>query len=1261
MYDSQKIAAIRLSLASAEQIRAWSWGEVTQPDTLNYQTFKPEKGGLFCERIFGPTKDWTCTCGKYQRARVPGFVCDKCGVEITLRSVRRERLGHIELACPIAHSWYARSTPCRIGLLLDLPPNIIERILSYEVSVIIAVDEEERTRELSAVNDALHGHRERDDGQREALLSHYEHIQSVRVGDQLEEEQLRDLQDRSTYRFFSVSSGAEALEALLAQIDLQRLSEHLRQTLKECDEEGRKKAVKRLSVVEAFRHSQIPPTRMIFHVIPVLPPELRPMLSLGGGRFATADINDLYTRVINRNNRVKKLMEINAPKIILNNEKRLLQDACDALIDNKRRKHPLLGSKNTPLKSLSDTLAGKEGRLRRNLLGKRVDYSGRSVISVGLDLELHQCGLPKKIALELYKPFIIRKLLDRNLAGSARQAKRFVERKNLVIWDILEEVMAETCVLLNRAPTLHRLSIQAFEPVLVEGGAIRLHPLVCSAFNADFDGDQMAVHLPLTPEAQREARELMLSTQNLRSPATGEPSISISQEMVLGCFYLTQERPQKKGEGRLFSDPTEALIAYEHGIVDLQARIRVRLKDKPIYNAPPPALASRPERCLRVETTVGRLIFNELLPEQLLYRNYAMKKECLKQIVAECLNAYGPEVTAKVANEIKHLGFHHATRSGISFSTLSDIAVPPERKTILEEAEARVEEIREEWRAGTITENERYQQVVATWNEATERISKRLEEILDPFGNIYTIAKSGATKAKFQQIRQLSGMRGLMASPSGHIIEIPIKGNYLIGLTVAEYMIGSHGARKGAMDRSLNTAKSGYRTRVLVEVGHQVSILMHDCGTRDGILITLEDCRQQGLPDMRNRIISRVLAEGVGELEEGTELTEKIVDQLRQADVTAVRVRSPLTCEAPHGICQRCYGHDLATGTLVRRGTAVGIIAAQSIGEPGTQLTMRTFHSGGIAGAQGDITQGLPRVNELFEAREPKQAAIIAPICGVVEIENDPQKTREQTVHVIAQPVLTDNYLLPTGSTILVQDGTRVERGQQLAESPGFGKTIARNDGLVRMFSGSHLSVISRSPRRHSYTVPAGRKLVVTAGQKINAGSPLTTGTISPHDLLVAQGSLAAQRYLVDEIQRVYRTTGVYLHDKHCEVIVRQMARYVQIEDDGDTPFIPGSIVDRFVFAEENASTVTKGGTPASAHPVILGTIKAALHTESWLTAASFQETTRILADAAIQGKKDDLSGLKQHIILGKRIPVPVKDTDLADKPPNRAKASTTL
>jgi DNA-directed RNA polymerase subunit beta' len=1174
-------------------------------------------------------------------------------------------MGHIELASPVSHIWYFKGTPSRIGLLLDLSPRNLDSILYFALYVVTNIDEDARQRALMQLDEEL-AHLEQDPDGRVSEHQRLEQLRSdlegLRKLDLLQESRFRDLSD-AFGSVFRAGMGAEAVRELLASLDMDELAADLRRQISSTVSQRRKKATKRLKVVEAFRRSGTSPAWMILTVLPVLPPDLRPLVQLDGGRFASSDLNDLYRRVINRNNRLKRLLELGAPEIIIRNEKRMLQEACDALIDNGRRGQAVAGTGNHKLKSLSDMLKGKQGRFRQNLLGKRVDYSGRSVIVVGPDLKLHQCGLPKRMALELFKPFVMSRLVEQDIAHNIKSAKRFVERLKPEVWDVLEEVIKDHPVLLNRAPTLHRLGIQAFEAVLVEGSAIQLHPLVCSAFNADFDGDQMAVHVPLSEKAQEEARQLMMSTRNLLDPARGEPSIGATQDMVLGCFYLTQDRPEMKGQGRVFTDTTEALLAYEHGIVDLHAPIKVRLGGhrgesgagvgpgslpQPgvnVYDAPPPVPPVLQADGSLVETTVGRIIFNEALPERLRFKNYPMKKEDLGMVIADCFKEYGRARTVELADEIKRLGFTYATKAGVTIA-VSDAKVPYGKQEELAKADARIAELEEQYREGLITENEKYQQTVAAWNEATENVTRMVEASLDPHGSIYTIAKSGATKAKFQQIRQLSGMRGLMASPSGKIIDVPIRGNFREGLSVLEYFISSHGARKGLADTALRTAESGYLTRRLIDVAQDVIVTEEDCGTTEGILISEEDSNEMLLQDMRSRLIGRVLLEtipGFEHIEVGDELTEDLVDQIARAGVRAVRVRSVLGCQARRGVCRKCYGRDLAANAMVQPGTAVGIIAAQSIGEPGTQLTLRTFHTGGIAGAQGDITQGLPRVEELFEARMPKDKAKLSEIDGVVEITKD-ENSGARTAHVVSTGVFFDKYPLPEGSQVLAENQERVSKDQVLALVPteDGGNPIpvrARTEGEVSIFADGLLGIRFEEHEERSYSIPATWHIAVSNGQKIRAGTPLTTGQRDPQDILRIQGRDAVQVYLVKEVQRIYCNTGVYLNDKHIEVIVRQMLRRVKVDEPGDTEMLPDELVDRFVYQDANARVLAEGGEPAIAQTVLLGVTKASLNTDSFLAAASFQETTRVLTEAAVEAQTDYLVGLKENVIIGKPIP----------------------
>lgn len=1134
MLDVNNFDRMRIGLASPEMILAWSHGEVKKPETINYRTLKPERDGLFCERIFGPTKDWECHCGKYKRVRYKGIVCDRCGVEVTRSKVRRERMGHIKLAAPVSHIWYFKGIPSRMGLLLDMSPRSLEKVL-YFVSYIVT-----------------------DPGDTSLLKKQL-----------LTETEYRECREKYENRF-QAGMGAESIKILLEEMDLDKLNDELRRELKEVSGQRKVRAIRRLEVVEAFKQSGNRPEWMIMDVIPVIPPDLRPMVQLDGGRFATSDLNDLYRRVINRNNRLKRLLDLGAPDIIVRNEKRMLQEAVDALIDNGRRGRPVTGPGNRPLKSLSDMLKGKQGRFRQNLLGKRVDYSGRSVIVVGPNLKFHQCGLPKEMALELFKPFVMKKLVNEGHAHNIKSAKRMVERVRPEVWDVLEEVITEHPVLLNRAPTLHRLGIQAFEPILVEGRALQIHPLVCTAYNADFDGDQMAVHVPLSAEAQAEARLLMLSVHNILNPKDGKPVASPTQDMVLGSYYLTIERPGALGEGKIFKDLDEAKLAYDSGALHLQAKIKVRDVHKISENQEPNHL---------FETTVGRLIFNSVIPDPVPYINHVCGKKNLNNIVAETYRLGGYNATAQLLDGIKSLGFKYSTKAGLTVG-LSDIQVPEEKKVILDEADKMVAKTEQQFRRGLITDEERYALVIDTWTKATDKVTKALMDNLDRFNPIYMMANSGA-RGNIQQLRQLAGMRGLMADPSGRTIELPIKANFRDGLTVLEYFISSHGARKGLADTALRTADSGYLTRRLVDVSQDVIVREDDCGATTGLRISDIKDGPEVIEKLEERLTGRYVLEEVRHPETGEVLAtpdEEITEEQAAAIAKvydSVVIRSVLNCKTRYGVCKKCYGRNLATGHPVETGEAVGIIAAQSIGEPGTQLTMRTFHTGGVAG--DDITQGLPRVEELFEARKPKGQAIISEISGKVTV--------------------------------------REVKGRREVE------------------------VVNEKDEHSVYSIPFGSRLKVKDGDEIEAGDELTEGSVNPHDMLKIKGLKGVQTYLLGEVQRVYRLQGVDINDKHIEVMVRQMLRKVKVEDAGDTNLLPGGLIDVFDFEEENTKIIAAGGEPAVARPVLLGITKASLATDSFLSAASFQETTRVLTEAAIKGKVDPLLGLKENVIIGKLIP----------------------
>ena len=1147
MFELNNFDSIKIGLASPEKVREWSKGEVKKPETINYRTLKPERDGLFCERIFGPQKDWECHCGKYKRIRYKGIVCDRCGVEVTRSKVRRERMGHIELAAPVSHIWYFKGIPSRMGLILDMSPRSLEKILYFASYVVI------------------------DPGQTP--------LSQKQV---LTEKEYRDSVDKFGMNF-KAAMGAEAVKELLAAIDLESLSKELRAELTEATGQKRIRAVKRLEVVEAFRLSGNHPEWMILDVVPVIPPELRPMVQLDGGRFATSDLNDLYRRVINRNNRLKRLLDLGAPDIIVRNEKRMLQEAVDALIDNGRRGRPVTGPGNRPLKSLSDMLKGKQGRFRQNLLGKRVDYSGRSVIVVGPDLKIFQCGLPKEMALELFKPFVMKKLVNDGLAHNIKSAKRMVERVRNEVWDVLEEVIKEHPVLLNRAPTLHRLGIQAFEPILVEGRALKLHPLVCSAYNADFDGDQMAVHVPLSAEAQSEARFLMLSANNLLAPKDGKPITVPTQDMVLGSYYLTIEKPNEPGDGKVFCDMNEVLMAYHEGVLGLHAQIKVRV-EKEINGVKMRKVIS---------CTPGRLIFNEAIPQDLgfvdrsdesklfdLEINFLVGKKELGKIIDKCIRVHGTTKTAVILDKIKALGFKFSTRGAITIS-VSDMVIPEIKKQYLEETENTIDNIVKQFKRGLISDEERYNSVISAWTETGENITKALIDNLDRFNPVYMMSQSGA-RGNINQIKQLAGMRGLMADTSGKTIEIPIKSNFREGLNVLEFFISTHGARKGLADTALRTADSGYLTRRLVDVSQEVIIRELDCGTTKGIEVY--DIKDGGeiIEPLSERLVGRYLTEDMYDpntkeliASKDEAIDENKASTIAKTGVKKVRIRSVLTCHSEVGICAKCYGANLATGDAVNVGEAVGIIAAQSIGEPGTQLTMRTFHTGGVAG--DDITQGLPRVEELFEARKPKGLAIISEIAGSVKL-SESKKKRE--VIITSEDGESKSYQIPYGSRIKVYDADIVE-----------------------------------------------------------AGDELTEGSVNPHDILKIKGIKGVQEYLLQEVQRVYRMQGVDINDKHIEVIVRQMMRKVKIEDAGDTSILPGGLVDIFEFEKENQKALDAGLSPATGERTLLGITKASLATDSFLSAASFQETTRVLTEAAIKGKVDPLVGLKENVIIGKLIP----------------------
>ncbi len=1412
MLEVNNFSAIRISLASPDQIREWSKGEVTKPETINYRTLKPEKDGLFDERIFGPTRDWECYCGKYKRIRYKGIICDKCGVEVTRSKVRRERMGHIQLASPVSHIWYFKGTPSRLGILLDISPRNLERILYFALYIVTHVDEEARQRALkaldeqaegrggaggerlaeletslkadikrqseelravlattraeieaartrdtdeattkaqevqaalsalgtgvaedtiafgptgevvvaagekggkpalarlqkivaaetdriseaaeqralaeergteqkvdelrSAMDEALQGERDvqkgEAQGQKEELRRTRDEIESLKPLMTVGEMEFRQLDEKygsgaRTGRIFWAGMGAEAVRDIIVRMDLEELSRALHAEVRTSSGQRRKKAIKRLRLIEAFRRSGNRPEWMILSVLPVIPPDLRPMVQLDGGRFATSDLNDLYRRVINRNNRLKRLLELGAPEIIIRNEKRMLQEACDALIDNGRRGRAIAGTGNHRLKSLSDMLKGKQGRFRQNLLGKRVDYSGRSVIVVGPDLKLHQCGLPKKMALELFKPFVMRQLVEQGFAHNIKSAKRIVERVRPEVWDVLEEVIKDHPVLLNRAPTLHRLGIQAFMPVLVEGSAIQIHPLVCTAFNADFDGDQMAVHVPLSTAAQEEAKTMMLSTANLLSPADGSPVVAPTQDMVLGCYYLTMDE-QVVSDRRVQSFATEddAIIAYEMGAGGLETASRIfseRLEGdtSPVHHTGASLLLHEPVDVVvrswdaeagvlvdqYVRTTVGRVLFNRILPEPMRFANHAMKRVDLKRLVDRCYRDLGPVETAHLVDGIKGIGFKFATRGGMTIG-LWDIIVPDSKPAQMAQADEDVAKIDAQFQRGLITEDERYEQVVELWQRVTKVVSDQMMDALGAENPVRMMTDSGARGNK-GNIGQLGAMRGLMADPSGRIIDVPVRSNFREGMTVLEYFISTHGARKGLADTALRTADSGYLTRRLVDVAQDVITREDDCGTEDGSWIIRAESADE--PEaFQRRLVGRLTATDLVDpgakvkkgasapvvAERNTMMTEELAKEIDAAGIDEVLVRSPLACESRQGVCRMCYGRNLATGDMIGIGEAVGIIAAQSIGEPGTQLTMRTFHTGGVAGQ--DITQGLPRVEELFEARIPKGKAEISHIDGIVEVIAGETGRK---VKVISREAFDSPIVLPEGAELLAAAGDLVELNQVLARSATAGDIVSPVKGfLARTDDGT--VVRSEDIVEREYAIPHSAKLLVEEGQEIRAGDAITDGPINPQEYLDTRGKDAVQRYLVREVQRVYRSQGVTINDKHIEIIVRQMLKKVRIDQPGDCEQLPTELIDRLDFEAANNRVLAEGGEPATAQTVLLGVTKASLNTSSFLAAASFQETTRVLTEAAINGARDHLVGLKENVIIGKLIP----------------------
>ncbi len=1379
--ETKGLTALRISLASPETIRSWSYGEVLKPETINYRRLRPEKDGLFCEAIFGPTRDWQCYCGKYKNPRYKGITCDKCGVEVTRAAVRRERMGHISLATPVAHIWYTRRIPSYLGLLLDISRRNLDRVLYFAQYIITYVDEEARQKALKRLEDELSvsereqataintkiaavktqrdqvvaelNQRKSDiersydeqiasrlepvtqEGQRletqlqeqngvaaakaivfnaagEVIVKAGEtiaasHISKIQknVREQLEsiENELKDqkarelehikleiertraeaaeqmeslrnqLEDQastskdqsshvrdellelrpftflseSRYRelksrwgqVFRADMGAEAFHDILGRLDLDKLSEDLWKEVRTTkSKQKRKKATTRLKVVEAFRRSGNRPEWMILTILPVIPPDLRPMVQLDGGRFATSDLNDLYRRVINRNNRLKRLLELGAPDVIVRNEKRMLQEAVDSLIDNSQRGKALSRRGRRELKSLSDMLKGKKGRFRRNLLGKRVDYSGRSVIVVGPQLKLYQCGLPKTMALELYRPFVIARLVLHNYAANVKGARRLIERNRPEVWEVLEEVIRERPVMLNRAPTLHRLGIQAFEPILIEGSAIQLHPLVTTAFNADFDGDQMAVHVPLSGKAVAEARKLMLASKNLLKPADGEPIISPSKDMVLGVYYLTMNDGRKhKGDGRLFADMDEVDLAYQLGQVDVHANIKVRAETW--YDETGSRMVEPQTRL--VETTVGRVLFNRVLPSEVQFVNEVLEKGGVKDLIADVYEICGQEVTTTVADSVKHIGFQYAMRSGITLA-VSDIAVPAAKEEIIAGALKEVEVVQRDFRRGLLTEQEQNERIIQIWQRTTVEVAKAVKNNMDPSGNLSTMANSGATKGGFGPISQLAGMRGLMADPSGRIIPLPIRSNFREGLTALEYFISTHGARKGLADTALRTADAGYLTRRLVDIAQDIIINEIDCGTTEGIWIRkADDVAGQSLS---SRLYGRLAADPVIDPATGEVLVDRdeIIThdharRITSAGLTDIKVRSAMTCQLTHGICSKCYGIDLGRGSMVEMGSAVGIVAAQSIGEPGTQLTLRTFHTGGVA-AGGDITTGLPRVEELFEARKtPKGEAVVSEIDGVVRVIQSDKYTDLRLVKIEHAEMVSDTYDIPAEWKIETKDEGEVKAGETLA-SLGEATIAAQHAGRVRI-EGQQVIVSYEQREEVEHEIPTTLRMLVKDGDRVKAGQPVTEGSLNPHQILKLQGRDACQMYLMSEIQKVYRSQGQNIHDKHFEVIIRKMLSKVQVTRPGDTRFLPGDTVDRLEIKRINEQILAEGKQPARFSEILLGVTKASLSTDSFLSASSFQHTIKVLAGAAIASTTDPLYGLKENVIIGKLIP----------------------
>jgi DNA-directed RNA polymerase subunit beta' len=1242
---------VELRLASPDDIMKWSHGEVTKPETINYRTQKPEKDGLFDERIFGPTKDWECYCGKYKRIRYKGVICDKCGVELTRSIVRRERMAHIKLAVPVAHIWFLRGTPSSIGLLLNLSVRDLERITYFANYIITDVDEEAKSAALESIEQEYKSRRTEIEGAHKARVKELEkagsdaelkkirsdheeelaNLEAIRAEAKAEVGGVEPMQIITEIKYrdlsikygevFKASIGAEALFQLLKDLDLVKLRDELRTEAATTTGQRCKKALRRLRLVEGMVKANLKPEWMVITTLPVIPPDLRPMVQLDGGRFAASDLNDLYRRVINRNNRLKRLIDLGAPEVICRNEKRMLQEAVDALIDNNARRERAVSStaSKRKLKSLSDMLKGKQGRFRQNLLGKRVDYSGRSVIVVGPDLKLHQCGLPKRMALELFKPFVIGRLISEGYAHNVKAASRMIERARNEVWDMLEEVIRDKYVLLNRAPTLHRLGIQAFQPVLIEGKAIQIHPLVCHAFNADFDGDQMAVHVPLSIMAQHEAREIMLSSKNLLKPSAGEPVINPTQDIVLGCYYITQMKEGALGEGKAFSSPDEASVAYQLRLVDIRAKVKVKVKGEVIV------------------TTVGRVLFNSILPEGMPFQNEVMDYKRLKQVAASTFEHYGREATAELVDDIKTIGFRYSTVSGISIG-VDDIQVPKGKGAILVEAEKKVDEINNQYQSGLITDHERYLLTVDIWTKTKNEVQKLMEDEFSRDSSVWAMMDSGA-RGNIDQIGQLAGMKGMVSSPTGRKIELAIKSNYKEGLSALEYFISTHGARKGLTDTALRTSESGYLTRRLVDVSQDVVVIEENCGDTEGTRVVFSESKEIGesfQARLSGRVaVARVVHPKTGEVlvKKGELISDKRAAELEELQIPEVRIRSAVRCKSRWGICQQCYGTDLATGEIVKIGEAVGVMAAQSIGEPGTQLTMKTFHTGGIVGV--DITQGLPRVEELFEARAPKGESVISELDGKVELEGVGAK---RTITVMPVDIEEKSYAL-AGRKAVVKSGDTVSVGDPIASADGKKDLLAKIGGVVKI-TKEQITIRGGKYQPQVYPVPQGVAILVATGDMVTKGQKLTEGNVNLADLLIISGEEAVERYIIQDVQSIYASQGQTINDKHLEIIIRQMFSRIRIDVSGDSELIPGEIMSRSQFEEINADLVKAGKAPSAGERMLLPISKVAHHSDSFLSAASFQETTRVLIDAAVHGKVDELRGLKENVIIGRLIPV---------------------